>query len=600
MLVYSSRRKTPGAVLTTVAMLAVAACDEPEANTDLRPEGPPDVLAVLVFNDPIDGVIESATYCKPGDRKRPDFIGIPAFGLGTTVCPEGGAAVSELTDAYPNGWYVRIMFDELLDPDVEELVEIIGSDGQPTDTFIGTIKNTQPVTLQCEGTNGVLTNVPYDGYYSPAGNAVTWPVGPSLVIRPTDPTIVPVESRCQVTLKPMIKDKQGNSVPTNDLSPFSFRIAPIQVIGITPANDSKVNPEIKGVDVSFNVEIDAATLDLGTELRFDPPITNLTKVQASATDVFVYGDLLDSTAYTFTVAPGTTVTDKCGKTSTLAGPATVENHRLTKFTTNPLALVNITPFSGMNQRPANKIRLNFNQTMDPASIDATEYTISPVPDQFGGPTGTATFIHETASPFGDTSILRVNGNFQLGTTYTFTLKAGAKVRDCPQRYTTGVCAGTRELTIASDQTVTFTTAPQIEIVGVNLNDPTYGTTVAITGTGGQKIVKQAAADPLRVRFQFNQEIAGATFTASDFEFTKADGSPVPVPVTVVASTGSIIAVQGNLPAGSYRFTLKAGATVQDKLTVPNTYTQAADRTFTFNVEVAPTTPPFVCLGGNPT
>ncbi|HSK02492.1 MAG TPA: hypothetical protein VK932_14665, partial [Kofleriaceae bacterium] len=67
MLVHRPRLKTQGAVVSTVAMLALGACTDPAARTDLRPEGPPDVLAVLVLNDALDGLVESAAFCKAGD-----------------------------------------------------------------------------------------------------------------------------------------------------------------------------------------------------------------------------------------------------------------------------------------------------------------------------------------------------------------------------------------------------------------------------------------------------------------------------------------------------------------------------------------------------
>src|SRR3954463_11165322 len=105
-------------VLATAALggaVALGACTDPEQNTDLRPDGPPEVLAVLVMNDPAGMVVEKATYCQPGDEKRPQRVGLPDF-TARDICPADlSKGVDELTDAYPDGWYVRIMFDELLD-----------------------------------------------------------------------------------------------------------------------------------------------------------------------------------------------------------------------------------------------------------------------------------------------------------------------------------------------------------------------------------------------------------------------------------------------------------------------------------------------------
>src|SRR5688572_7683211 len=67
-----------GAVVSTCAVLALssAACDAPTAITDLRPDGEPEVLSVLVMNDGVDFFIETATFCAVDDDKRPGFIGL--------------------------------------------------------------------------------------------------------------------------------------------------------------------------------------------------------------------------------------------------------------------------------------------------------------------------------------------------------------------------------------------------------------------------------------------------------------------------------------------------------------------------------------------
>src|SRR6202042_2484260 len=99
--------------------------------------------------------------------------------------------LDEVTNADPSAWYVRIMFDELLDPNVETLVPNIDpTTMMPDGTFTGTLANTLPVTLQCTDAAGAMQDVPYDGYYSPSGNALTNPLGPSLFIKAINPTSV--------------------------------------------------------------------------------------------------------------------------------------------------------------------------------------------------------------------------------------------------------------------------------------------------------------------------------------------------------------------------------------------------------------------------
>src|SRR3954451_4512455 len=111
--------RTHGVVATTLSVLAMGACADPEQNTDLRPEGPPDVLAVLVMTDASSQLVEKATFCKPNDDKRPSQVGLPDFTI-QQVCPDAlGDSAAEVDTAYPDGWYVRIMFDELLNPEIE-------------------------------------------------------------------------------------------------------------------------------------------------------------------------------------------------------------------------------------------------------------------------------------------------------------------------------------------------------------------------------------------------------------------------------------------------------------------------------------------------
>src|SRR3954463_15188653 len=145
--------RTYGVVAATLGVLVAGACSDPTQDTDLRPEGPPDVLAVLVMTDASSQLKESATYCKPNDPKRPGLVGLPDATT-SQVCPDDGSAVDELTNAYPDGWYVRIMFDELLDPSVETLTEVLDENGMGTDTFTGSIATTHPVKLECQSVAG--------------------------------------------------------------------------------------------------------------------------------------------------------------------------------------------------------------------------------------------------------------------------------------------------------------------------------------------------------------------------------------------------------------------------------------------------------------
>lgn len=244
--------RVQGGLMTAASLVLVTGgCSTPDLATNLRPEGDPEVLSVLVMNDPDAYLRESATYCAD-DVKAPGTVGLPDF---TTkkVCENGQAFDDEngygtpvpvdiATGAVPDGWYARIMFDELLDPDVETLVET--SDG--SGIYEGHINTTLPVTLICDG-----VEIAYDGYYVPNGNNVTWPLGPSLVVFPADYSTIATGSTCSVELKDNVVDKDGNQVPAAQRGPFEFVLGDLAILAIAPDPDSSVEAETQ-VIVEFN------------------------------------------------------------------------------------------------------------------------------------------------------------------------------------------------------------------------------------------------------------------------------------------------------------------------------------------------------------
>lgn len=356
MFVDRSRLMTTGAVALGVALTA---CADPTLRTDLRPDGPPEVLSVLVMDDAANGLVETATFCKLNDAKRPGLVPTPD-GSQTQVCSDtlsNGAGVTSrtfdpttgkykytftagtVTDALPMSWYARIQFDELIDPNVEELVENTDPDTMlPNDTYTGHINNTLPVTLQC-GANNV--DVPYDGYYSPAGNSITWPLGPSLVIKPNDPTSVATSATCTLKLKPdAVHDKDGNKVPTEQLGPWTFQIAPLQLTGTDPSPlaDASMPPAAgmedtldpaSPIQLTFNAPIDDTSLSpaevkilkvadctatTGTAATagiapdpMNPTLLYIYDSAATGTDAWVDGSI-----YKVTFADNNTIADQAG------------------------------------------------------------------------------------------------------------------------------------------------------------------------------------------------------------------------------------------------------------------------------------------------
>lgn len=577
-----TRQKTLGAAI--LGTLALGACDDPVAGTDLRPEGDPEVLAVLVFNDTENGAVESATYCKPGDAKRPGKVGIPAYGIAPVICPlDVAQPAPELTDAWPDQWYVRIMFDELLDPEIETLEPILDASGNDTGNSTGSLATTKPVSLKCQDVSGNLVDVDYDGYYSPSGNAVTWPLGPSLVIKPLDPTIVPVESECQVSINPNVKDKEGNAVPSDQRGPYKFKIAPVSVISVTPSDGGVINPAaidatgllVRGVKLGFNVQIDdtasycatpgmAQCFSLTNQGGENPanPFVELIDSQGDgrATGVHVGAELLGDQTYTLNLPTDFKIKDKCGKESTVAGVPDSFN-----FDTNPTRLVSINPGGGDAVAPAKKIVLSFNQLIDASTFtENTDFTLTPTLANL-----------QIASISGGTQ-LRINGDYKLNTSYTLTIKSGASISDA---------YGKQAITFAADRVVTFKTEPAIKLT-------------ASTPANNANIVKPAA-DPVRIQLTFNQQILSTTLDPTEYTLVRtSDNTEVSGAVVSQPSASTLRIQYSALPKGSYKFTLKAGAMLTDKVAAPDTgmYTQAADRVISFTVTDAGADPTFKCLG----
>ncbi len=580
MSVYLPLGKWVGVFATSA--LALTACTRPDQYSDLRPDGPPEVLVVAVnaldTRPDFFGVgqsLEQATYCKTigpndsgvGDDKRPGQVNLVDV-TQLVYCPDDlTMGVPELTNAMPEAWYVRIMFDELLDPSVEDLVADTDDTGAPTGTYHGTLANTQPVTLQCESSTGAgLVDVPYDGYYSPSGNLISYPLGPSLVITPLDPSVIATTSECFVTIKDSVHDKDGEQVPADQrgttANPYKFKLAPIMVTAISPGDSSTpaaLNPADAGVDVTFNASVDFDE----TAVAFSPMVDNVGVQAEASNEFFVYGDFPASAGpYTFTIPQGTVLHDSCGRATTFGAPSS-DDQTLTHFTTKAIALTGLVPAA----EPGNKIAITFNQYMDDTSLALTEFTLTPtVPNLRVEPSVT------------NPAQLLIAGDFQLGTSYTFTLPTSASLTECPGGEFGACVPVAPPFSPPSDQTVTFTTAAAISLKSISPADNA-------TGVSG------------RISLTFNQEIDPTTLTAADYT--------IDPPMTFVArnagasGVGSYETLQLNPAVGSpytpgttYTFTLKDGAQVADLL--GNTYTNSGDKVVHFTVAGAPG-PAHVCL-----
>jgi hypothetical protein len=571
------RLKTQGAVAiaTTIAAVASGGCSDTTAGTDLRPEGPPDVLAVLVLNDSINGLIEHPTYCKHGDEKRPALVGLPDFTT-TQLCPTDPNEDPPIADdASPDTFYVRIMFDELLNPGIETLDPILDDNGLETGSFTGSLRDSQPVTLKCKGVDGMMHDLAYDGYYSPSGNAVTWPVGPSLVIKPAHNVVVPTNSDCEIAIKPgIVFDKQGNE-PDN-LGPFKFKVSAIKSIIADPGDDVTLDATIAtlgGITLVTNAAVDPTSVcDEGTTMdqcegKFTPDDPNTVDGtidygnDGSAALFYGPGNAFETDKeYTFEITGGT-IKDFCGAVTTLK-PGTVEDNTKFTFKTNPFKFNTISHVANDNAPAIRKPQVTFSNLVDLTSVTAAELSVTPAPASLA--------IANTANFDG----ARLAGFYQPNTEYTFTFAAGATVDDIFGVTATNMMA--RE--------VKFKTQP----IALTASAPANGATVT----------KATPTSATQITFTFNQNMDAATFDAADVELTGAttalafgasSGCASP------AGTSCTLVVQGTFVPGEYTLKLKKDAVIKDML--GNDYVQAADRSIKFTVKEAPASPPAPpCLG----
>ena len=159
----------------------------------------------------------------------------------------------------------------------------------------------------------------------------------------------------------------------------------------------------------------------------------------------------------------------------------------------------------MNAKASSKVALQFNQFMDPTTLAASEYTLTPA-------------VQGVTTSYDTGLNLIVDGEYKPDTDYTFTLKAGATIDDCPGgEFAFGGCgpasATGGTFTNESDQTVHFHTAP-IALTKVSPAD-TGTITLGTTGT-------------IKIDLTFNQDMDPATLTASEFSIEPAIAFAAPV------------------------------------------------------------------------
>jgi len=377
------RYRTQG--LLAAGLGFVAACSSPEIKTDLRPAGPPDVLAVLSQSQ-VD-LLEDAVYCRYVngvlDAKAPGFVGNPLNG-GSMVCPPTeaefhAAGVSNF------GFGLRIMFDELLNADRVETLDcdLTGPDGVPDgvtdDPLIcaGSLASTQPLTITCTPTGNAAVTLDYTGYYVPNGNRVTFPVGPSIYALP-EPTVTqtfPTGTACNVTIKDSVVDKDNVAVEAAQRS-VDFKFADLALIGTDPVdgNSTVISPLGSALFV-FNAAIDDTTV-AATELSLTTADGTPVPFDFDVTDANASGDAIEIFP-TGTWRPGDYIASiNAGATFSEVNGGTIEFTAAEKTAFSiGFSRIKTTPAASGVIAPNGSLQITFNDTIDPASVSDDEFEL---------------------------------------------------------------------------------------------------------------------------------------------------------------------------------------------------------------------------------
>ena len=583
-----SRYRTQGLLAVGLGLAAVA-CGEPELNTNLRPEGPPDVLAVLTQN-PID-LIESAVYCKyvggVRDPKGPGFVGDPLTG-GSIVCPETEAEFTATRlEARVDGagWGLRVMFDELLDPDRVETLECtdVPDVGQ---ICTGSLADTQPFTLSCGAMNTV---VPYSGFYVPNGNNTTFPLGPSLYLTPdADALTFPTGSTCTLDLEDVIVDKEGVAVAEADRS-FDIKIADLELLFVDPADgdNTVISPDpVAAGAAAFVFNANLASDEDGAALNPDmfelkdgtgaviPSLTFVGGYNSASDAIYVFPDTA-----TGIFLPGDYVaTMKPGEIEEVnGGTLTVTEAVVTRFS---VAFGKTGQTTGTDLSAIAPIRISFNNSIDPASVgpeDIELFQTSPTTTPPNQPIPFTLTVGNSTSPAlanapNNAIIITPTMELALGT-YVVRIKAGAEIKD--------TAATPHVAKFAAPVAITYNVLLKVTRTIPSAPPPPAPQTAVLLSTADFDIIFSGSLKIDSVSAAEFDLIDLTTMMSVPFMMSVATSVSRPAPALPSHENDTVRINPANLMVGRmYKVTLKPGTSLTSANGVTRAFPTATNWTFT--------------------
>ena len=273
--------------------------------------------------------------------------------------------------------------------------------------------------------------------------------------------------------------------------------------------------------------------------------------------------LKSETLYTFALKPGIVLKDRCGSSTTITTLDPDREDLLSiQFKTNKFELLDTNIEDGEVPAPTKKQQLIFTNVIDVATLEPTEYTMVPEPADF----------EIGAGPSSQEIVL--GGNYALDTQYTFVLKKGAAFADVYGK----------TFTTTADETITWKTQPKLVLTASSPADLGEIQKITTQQLVGVTLSWNANMDHTTLtagtEFTFVNVATGADVTALA-TFRKGVGSGASGNTCAETSRGCQFRIRADLPPADYKFTLKQGATVSDRL--GNVFTQAADLIITFTV-----------------
>jgi hypothetical protein len=185
-----------------------------------------------------------------------------------------------------------------------------------------------------------------------------------------------------------------------------------------------------------------ATTFLASEFTLTPPVPNMTigTDPADPSKITIFGDYSPNTPYTFSLHANATIDDcpgaedqfggACVPSAGGAGTYTNATVQGIMFKTAPIALTATSPADNAVVTKATaasttKIKFTFNQDMLPASLDTTEWTLSPAVPMV---VASAPSVDYAGNPIVLRNVVQLSGALPAGS-YTFTLKGSATFLD---------------------------------------------------------------------------------------------------------------------------------------------------------------------------